>query len=244
MKQAEIINSFLSSLKAVGITNPILQAGLTGILKKESGFEPKTESSYKNTSNERLRRIFTHRLKNISDKDLSTIKTDDLKFFNLIYGGTNGNNLFEDSFKYRGRGLNQLTFKSAYQAYGKEIGEDIINYPDKVNEPITAVKIAALFFKNGLEAGLKSGSFKKIGVTAPQDINTLDKALLVGYQINAGLGTNINTPFFTDSIAKAKETIKEIYADYVQNKQPINIGLLIFFFSVWYLIKKNNYFRN
>lgn len=75
------------------------------------------------------------------------------KLANVVYAGRlgNGNEASGDGWKYRGRGLIQLTGRSNYAIAGKELGIDLIGNPDQVkNDLYVACLTAAWFFsKNG-----------------------------------------------------------------------------------------------
>lgn len=66
----------------------------------------------------------------------------------------NGNEASGDGWRFRGRGLFQLTGRYNYGHYGKIIGMDLEGNPDQAADPATALKIAAEFWKaedlNGL----------------------------------------------------------------------------------------------
>ncbi|ADK31444.1 putative Lys-endolysin; glycoside hydrolase [Brachyspira pilosicoli 95/1000] len=48
---------------------------------------------------------------------------------NFVYGGRLGN-AEDEGYKYRGRGIIQLTGKSNYKKYGKKINVNLVNNPD------------------------------------------------------------------------------------------------------------------
>lgn len=161
---AAVIAGIGSALADVGITNEYAQKAILGNVGKESDFKAKYETGYANTPNDRIREVFGSRVAGLSDEQLNQIKKDDSKFFETVYGYQTqkgkelGNTEPGDGFKYRGRGLIQLTGKDNYKRIGKEIGVDLVSNPDLVNDPKLAPKIVAVFVKNKL--GNKVNSFK------------------------------------------------------------------------------------
>lgn len=57
-----------------------------------------------------------------------------------------GNTHPGDGFKYRGRGIFQLTGRTNYELYGGLVGLDFINNPDLAAVPANAVKTACLYW--------------------------------------------------------------------------------------------------
>ena len=88
----------------------------------------------------------------------------------FVYGGRLGNEK-DEGYKYRGRGIIQLTGKNNYEYYGKKINIDLVNNPNLAKEPDTAIEIALLFWKEK-ECGL----YAKIG-----DVKTVTKLINGGY---------------------------------------------------------------
>lgn len=66
---------------------------------------------------------------------------------NRVYGGRLGNN-FDEGYKYRGRGIIQLTGKSNYIYYGKLLNIDLVNNPDWLLERNVAVNVACCYWIN------------------------------------------------------------------------------------------------
>jgi putative chitinase len=75
------------------------------------------------------------------------------KLANVVYANRlgNGNEVSGDGWKYRGRGLIQLTGKTNYGIASKELELDLLGDPDQVNKDLyVACLTAAWFFsKNG-----------------------------------------------------------------------------------------------
>lgn len=71
------------------------------------------------------------------------------KIANRVYGSRmgNGDENSGDGWRYRGRGLIQLTGKENYQNCGRSIGIDIVNNPDALaSDPTSAVLAAGWFW--------------------------------------------------------------------------------------------------
>ena len=80
---------------------------------------------------------------------------DPVKLFNFVYGGKYGNNTTGDGYKYRGRGLLHLTWKSNYEDFTKFYQEnydstkDFVAHPELLNDNKKIGVISALwYFKN------------------------------------------------------------------------------------------------
>jgi predicted chitinase len=176
--QKRNINLMIDYMNRSGITDPLAQIGVLSVISKESGFKPKSEVSYADTANSRIRSIFGSRVSMYSDSELDKLKKDPEKFFNVVYAKTVGNQGGGDGWKYRGRGFNQLTGKKNYEKYGNMIGKDLVNNPDLVNDPKIAAEIAVAFFTKG-----KSGS------TFPKFKDKVEAATYFA-DINAGGGVS------------------------------------------------------
>ncbi|EPR9026415.1 glycoside hydrolase family 19 protein [Cronobacter dublinensis] len=95
---------------------------------------------------------------------------------NIVYGGRFGNNLNGDGWKYRGRGLKQITFKANYEECGKALGLDLVDSPDLLLQDKYAALSAGWFWKaNGCnqfaDAGDVNGLTRRIngGLNGLQD---------------------------------------------------------------------------
>lgn len=86
---------------------------------------------------------------------------------NIAYPNRNGNGSIESDhgWKYRGRGLIQITFKSNYAGCGAALGADLVTHPALLAGPEFAALPAAWFWSgNGLNALADAGSIDAISV--------------------------------------------------------------------------------
>ena len=112
---------------------------------------------------------------------------------NMVYSSRMGNGAPQtgEGWKYRGRGLKQLTGKDNYKRCGDALNLDLVNNPDLLLEPLAAARSAGWFWKvNDLasfaDAGDIKGMTKKINggyIGLEQRQSLYDKILSV---INGG----------------------------------------------------------
>lgn len=72
---------------------------------------------------------------------------------NIVYASRmgNGDSTTGDGWKYRGRGIIQITGKDNYSALTKDLGVDLIGNPDRLLEPeLSAMSAAWFLFKNNI----------------------------------------------------------------------------------------------
>ena len=105
----------------------------------------------------------------------------DEAFFDMVYGGLSTNKEAGDGYKYRGRGLIQLTGRETYKNVGSLIGKNLEADPDSVASDFKTASQAAIgymFATRGKEKALK-------------DLNSMtDQDAALKYVLNtvAGLG--------------------------------------------------------
>lgn len=100
------------------------------------------------------------------------------KIANKVYANRmgNGDEASGDGWKYRGRGLIQLTGKNNYKACGEALGIDLLKMPDLItSDPYICVKSACWFWnKNGLNTFADNDDVKTITKRINGGFNGLD----------------------------------------------------------------------
>lgn len=123
---------------------------LAQIIHESGHFKYKSENL--NYSAKALRSVFGKYFK--TDAIANEYARKPEKIANRVYANRmgNGDEASGDGWKYRGRGLIQLTGKCNYDACGKAVGLDLLGNPDLLTESAEASVLAACWFwnKNGL----------------------------------------------------------------------------------------------
>ncbi|NOQ72974.1 MAG: SH3 domain-containing protein [Crocinitomix sp.] len=184
-QQKENVEYIIKRMGELDIGNPFTQAGILAVISKESSFKPKSEHDYAGTSNSRIRKIFGHRVSGLSDSQLTTIKNNPVQFFDRIYGGRYGN-AANEGYKYRGRGLNQLTFKANYEKINPFTTKDIVADPDSLNDLPTATEAVIGFFKRAF--GRSGGKLSLYHMTTIDDATNTTDAVGAAFHANTGWG--------------------------------------------------------
>ena len=219
--QKENINVIIDRLTKKGITNQYMIAGILAVTSKESKFTPQSERGYGSTSNSRIRSIFGSRVSDLTDTELTELKENDKAFFDKIYGGRYGNAAYE-GYKYRGRGLNQLTFKGNYERDNANTDVDIVNNPDLVNNIDVAADVLYSYFERNFSSS--SAKLSMYGMTNINDAKNTDDAVRAAYHANAGWGKSkaqIQRDT-TGGLRKALSRVDDLYEWVVNNSEPQN----------------------
>ena len=99
-----------------------------------------------------------------------------------------GNSVPGDGFKYRGRGLIQITGRANYAACGEALGLDLINQPELLEQPKNACLSAAWFWAtNGLNTLADQDQFNTITRRINGGLNGLQDRLEIWARARAVL---------------------------------------------------------
>lgn len=138
-----------AAMKEFGITAVNDQAMFIAQLGHESaGFSWLVESF--NYSVDGLKKTFGKRLSAYQCEMLGRIDGKQVahqpQIANLVYGGRMGNNSQGDGWKYRGRGLLQITGRENYTKCGAALQLDLVSTPELLEQERYAARSAAWFY--------------------------------------------------------------------------------------------------
>jgi putative chitinase len=183
--EAELYLPFLQgTCKAYDITSPRRIAGFLSQIGHESaGFTRLTENL--NYSTEALLDLFgRHRITEEQAKQHGRRggqAANPEALANILYGGAwgakhLGNTEPSDGWRFRGRGLKQLTGRDNYRRCGIALAEDFITDPDRLLLPVNAALSAGWFWSiNGLNAAADRGDVHSMTKIINGGVNGLDK---------------------------------------------------------------------
>lgn len=129
------------------IVKPARVAGFVAQCRVESADFMVLEENLRYRSPERLLRVFPSRVTSLSDAaHLVNLGTEAIA--NRVYAGKigNGSEASGDGWRYRGRGLKQLTGRDNYADAEAALGRPYLEQPDLVREPVDACLTAAWFW--------------------------------------------------------------------------------------------------
>lgn len=128
-----------------GITTPARLGGFIGQCRVESAGFTRLEEDLRYRSPERLRQIFPTRIHSLSDA-AALVAAGPQAIANCVYAGRLGNTEADDGWRFRGRGIKQLTGRANYSDAAVELDRPYIDHPDLVASPEDACLTAAWFW--------------------------------------------------------------------------------------------------
>lgn len=208
------VDILIDSCKKGGITTKYLIAAVLATVAKESLFTPRNENL--NYSESGLLKIFPSKF-GPGRANAKEYSNQPEKIANWVYDKSrnSSNNQPGDGWKYRGRGFNGITFKDNYQKFGKLIGEDLVNNPDKLNEIHDSADVCVAFYIDGFKTYRKQ--IKTKFNQDPSDIQDYDKALLLIINLTAGFGYSIQSSTVQYNYEKAKD-FQSFLIEYLEQK--------------------------
>jgi len=149
-----------STFDKYDINTPKRQAGFIGQCQHESGnFKTLEENLHYSAAS--LMRVWPSRFPDQATADQYANNPE--KIANKVYAGRMGNTEDGDGFKYRGRGVLQLTGKDSYIFCGQALKLDLMDNPDLLLEPMNAMLSAGWFWnKRGLNAAADVSGWEEV----------------------------------------------------------------------------------
>lgn len=139
------------------------QAALVGECMVESQLFTRLEEALYYSNAVRIAAIFPREVNGL--EDAATLVANPQGLANRVYAGRlgNGNEASADGWRYRGRGLLQLTGRANYAAAATALGREYVDSPQLLALPPDATLSAAWFFDvHGLAAHAEAGDIDAV----------------------------------------------------------------------------------
>ncbi|MGY6216829.1 glycoside hydrolase family 19 protein [Methylolobus aquaticus] len=148
---------FNTLLARYGIDTPLRVAHFLAQVLHESGLLRHVEENL-NYSAKGLRSIFGKYFR--SDAEANAFARQPAKIANRVYANRigNGSEASGDGYRFRGRGLIQLTGRANYQSFSDWLGVDVVSAPDKVASDY-AVHSAVFYWSTRKRNGLSLNTY-------------------------------------------------------------------------------------
>lgn len=153
-RAARWIQPMTSAMKEFGITTPVQQAMFIAQVGHESASFALLAESFNYSINGLIatfgKRLSADQASALGRKpcEVAVPLNRQRAIANLVYSGRMGNKAVDDGWKYRGRGLIQITGLDNYRACGTALKLDLISNPDQLLTDINAVRSAAWFWQS------------------------------------------------------------------------------------------------
>ena len=183
--------NFLNAFKKYAINTPLRVAHFLAQLDEESGGFTRFEENL-NYTPDALVKLFGSRITHEQAQKYGRTNSQQANkemIANIIYGGKYGKenlgNIYQgDGWKYRGRGLMQITGRANYQAYKDYSGVDVVNNPNLASNASISIDIAGWYWS----VRAKLNPFSKSGLNPLADSNKIQTITKV---VNGG-SINLN----------------------------------------------------
>lgn len=142
----QYLEPLASACARFDIATPARIAGFLAQCRVESSDFTRLEENLWYTTPERIRQIFPSRVKSMADA--ARLVRNPKALANCVYAGKigNGDEASGDGFRFRGRGLKQLTGRANYADAAAGLGRPYLDQPDLVALPDDACLTAAWFW--------------------------------------------------------------------------------------------------
>ena len=159
-------------LPRYNIDTPLRVAHFMAQVLHESGMMRHTKENM-NYSASALRRVFR---KYFSSDRAKRYARQPSKIGNRVYANRmgNGDEASGEGYRYRGRGLIQLTGKSNYQKFASWIGEDVVSFPETVADRHAVASAVFYWTTNNLNKYADRDNVKKVTKRINGGYNGLD----------------------------------------------------------------------
>jgi len=131
-----------------GITDPRERAMMLAQMSHESSGFKSGEESFNYRDADRLASVSGQARKAGPAAIQAAMAKGPEAIAELMYGGRMGNVDPGDAYKFRGRGVIQLTGRENYEKYGKKLGIDLLSNPELAKDPEIAAKIATQYWQD------------------------------------------------------------------------------------------------
>ncbi|HCD4260626.1 lytic enzyme [Enterobacter hormaechei] len=171
-----------AAMKEYGITAPLDQAMFIAQMGHESTRFTRVVENLNYAAENLVPTFGSHRITQQQADALGRTATQSANqkaIANLVYGGEwgkehLGNQVAGDGWKYRGRGLKQITGLSNYRSCGQALKLDLVTHPELLEEDAYAARSAAWFYASR-GCLLHSGDVERVTLLINGGTNGLDK---------------------------------------------------------------------
>jgi len=143
---APYLDIYIEVLEKYEINTPLRKAHFLAQISHESGSFKFVKENL-NYSAKALFAVFRKYFPTLAAAELCARQPE--KIANKVYANRmgNGNESSGEGWRYRGRGLIQLTGKDNYTSFSADTGQDFVTNPDLVTQPKWALSSACWFWK-------------------------------------------------------------------------------------------------